>query len=320
MKKVALIGKIHPIGLDILKKYEFEIIDLTGFTREELKKNLSNIDAIALRTEILDEDIMKSCQSLKIVSRHGVGFDNVDIKYLKKKNIALGITGTSNAITVSEHVITMFLYLCKNINNADKIVKDRKYNEKKSLKESFEIYQKNILIIGFGRIGKELSKRCLAFETNVYVNDPYVDKDIIKKNNCIPIEFEEGLRIADFISLHMPLTNKTKNMIAKNEFELMKKNSIIVNTSRGGIINEIDLEYALKNNFIFGAGLDVYEKEPPEDSNPLFDLNNIVLTPHNAALTIECQKRMAIETCENIAFFLNDKKNLNNLNILNLNN
>ena len=85
MKKVALIGKIHPIGLDILKKYEFEIIDLTGFTREELKKNLSNIDAIALRTEILDEDIMKSCQSLKIVSRHGVGFDNVDIKYLKKK-------------------------------------------------------------------------------------------------------------------------------------------------------------------------------------------------------------------------------------------
>ena len=130
----------------------------------------------------------------------------------------------------------------------------------------------------------------------------------------------EGLRIADFISLHMPLTNKTKNMIAKNEFELMKKNSIIVNTSRGGIINENDLEYALKNNLILGAGLDVYEKEPPEDSNPLFDLNNIILTPHNAALTIECQKRMAIETCENIAFFLEDKKNLNNSNILNLNN
>ena len=131
MKKVALIGKIHPIGLDILKKHKFEIKDLTGFSREELKKNLNDIDAIALRTEILDEDIMKSCQSLKIVSRHGVGFDNVDIKYLQKNNIALGITGTSNAITVSEHVITMFLYLCKNINNADKIVKDRKYKEKK---------------------------------------------------------------------------------------------------------------------------------------------------------------------------------------------
>jgi len=181
------------------------------------------------------------------------------------------------------------------------------------------LYEKNIFILGFGRIGRALAKRCLGFDTRVYVYDPFIDASIIKENNCIPADFDEGLHIADFISVHMPLNEKTKNMIAKDQLMMMKKTCILVNTARGGIINEQDLIWALTNKEIYGAGMDVYEQEPPNIDNPLFKLNNIILTPHIAGLTLECRKRMAIETCNNIVNFLKNKKDLNLNNIININ-
>ena len=147
--------------------------------------------------------------------------------------------------------------------------------------------------------------------------DPFIDASIIKENYCIPADFDEGLHIADFISVHMPLNEKTKNMIAKDQLMMMKKTCILVNTARGGIINEQDLIWALTNKEIYGAGIDVYEKEPPNNDNPLFKLNNIILTPHIAGLTLECKKRMAIETCENILHYLSDRSKLNVTNIIN---
>ena len=177
---------------------------------------------------------------------------------------------------------------------------------------------KNIFILGFGRIGRALAKRCFGFDAKVYVYDPFIDISIIKENNCIPVDFEEGLHIADFISVHMPLNEKTKNMIAKDQLMMMKKTCILVNTARGGIVNEQDLIWALTNKEIYGAGIDVYEKEPPDNDNPLFKLDNIIFTPHNAGLTLECRKRMAMETCENILHYLsNNRSNLNVANIIN---
>ena len=317
MKKVALIGKIHPEGISILSNNKCEVIDLTDAPAKELKEILKNVEAIAIRTAILDEELLKNCHTLKIVARHGVGFDNIDLNFLNNNGIALAITGTANAVSVSEHVMTMFLYLCKLINQSDRLVKNGKFIEKTSIPDYFELYQKNILILGFGRTGKALAKRCLGFESKVFVYDPFVDTSIILENNCYPINFEEGIKIADFISCHMPLNEKTKNMISKNELSLMKNTCILVNTSRGGIVNEKDLTWALRNKKIYGAGLDVYEKEPPDKLNPLFNLDNIVLSPHNAALTLECRKRMAVETCENIVYYLNNKIKLNVYNIIN---
>ena len=179
------------------------------------------------------------------------------------------------------------------------------------------MYKKNILILGFGRIGQTLAKRCLGFEANVYVHDPFVSKQIIENNKCNKIDFAKGLVLADFISIHIPLNKETKNLIAKEELKHMKKNCILVNTARGGIINEKDLIWALANKKIYGAGLDVFETEPPLKDNPLFQLDNVLLTPHNAALTLECRKRMAIETCENIAYYLTNRDRLNKNNIIN---
>ena len=322
MKKVAIYGKIHSEGINILKKNKYEVIEITNdkIQKSILKENLKEVEAIAIRTATLDQEILKECSNLKIVARHGVGYDNIDLNYLNKNNIALAISSNSNSVSVSEHVMTMFLYLCKRINKSNYLVKNNKFLKRNSLPDFFEIYQKNILILGFGRIGKELSKRCLGFETNNYVYDPFIDQSIIKKNNCIPIDLISGIKIADFISIHMPFNNNTKNLITKKELSLMKKNCILVNTSRGGIINEEDLYWALKNGSIDSAGLDVFEKEPPEKENPLLKLDNLVLSPHNAALTIECRKRMAIETCNNIVNYLDKKSDLQLENIVNIKN
>ena len=317
MKKVALIGKIHSDGINILKSNKCEVIDLTNASRNKLKEVLIDIEAIALRTANLDQDLLNICHKLKIVSRHGVGYDNIDLNFLNEKGIALAITGTANASSVSEHVMTMFLYLCKLINKSDELVRNGKFIEKASMPNFFEMYKKNILILGFGRIGKALAKRCLGFESNIYVYDPFIESSIIKNNNCNSIEFEEGIKIADFISLHLPLNKKTKNMIAKDQLNMMKDTCILVNTARGGLINEQDLVWALTNKKIYGAGLDVYEKEPPTKDNPLLKLENIILSPHNAALTLECRKRMAIETCTNIVHYLYDINKLNVSNIIN---
>lgn len=315
--KIAVMGEIHPDGWKIFEENNLESFELLNFEENNLKKELSEVDAILLRTARLSNDVLSYCNKLKIVSRHGVGYDNVNVDYLNKKNIALGITSTSNAVSVAEHVLTSFLYLSKNIHLSDKLTREGKFNDKSSLPNFFELYQKNIVIFGFGRIGKAVAKRCLGFEANVYVYDPFVSKDVVEENNCKVVDKTNGLKIADYISIHLPLNTETTNFIDEQELSLMKETAIVVNTARGGIINEASLVNALQKKNILGAGLDVFEKEPPDENHPLFNLDNVILSPHNAALTIECRKRMAVESAENIAFFLLDNKKLNLNNIVN---
>ena len=316
--KIAIMGSIHQDGIDKIKDNNFDYFEITNFETNSLINELQEVDAIILRTAELKENVLSYCKKLKIIARHGVGYDNVDSKYLNENKIALGITGTANAVSVAEHVMTMFLYLTKKINISNLATKSGNFTERNTLPEFFELYKKNILILGFGRIGQELAKRCIGFDTKIHIFDPYVDKKIIEEKNYIPVlKKEEGLKIADYISIHMPLNEKTKNFISYDEFKILKKNAIIVNAARGGIINEEALYSALKNNYILGAGIDVFTQEPPKENHPFFDLDNIVLSPHNAALTLECKKRMSIESCENIIYYLNKDNKLNKENIVN---
>ena len=317
MKKVAVVGVIHESGWEVLKNANYHVFEITDFSRDNLKKELFDVDAIALRTTIIDEDILKECPNIKIISRHGVGYNNVDLNYLNNHKQALAITGTSNAVSVAEHVMMMFLYLAKNINASDNLVRTGQFKKQGTLPNFFELYKKNVLILGFGRIGQAVAQRCLGFDTKVFVYDPFLDNKTISEKNCTKIDFEEGIKIADFTTIHMPLNNKTKNLIDKDCFLKMKDESILVNTARGGIVNENDLYWALKNKKIHAAGTDVFEKEPPDENNPLFQLDNILMSPHNAALTLECRKRMAIELAENIIFYLESDIKLNKNNIIN---
>ena len=313
--KVAVLGKVDPKGLSFLKENEFKVIEIENFEIQNLKEQLKDVDGILLRTTKLDKEILEHCDNLKIISRHGVGYDNVDLDFLNENKIALCITSTSNAVSVAEHVLSFFIYLTKNLSLSDSLVKEGNFEKRSHLPNFFELYKKKVLIIGFGRIGKEVAKRCLGFDMEVYVYDPFLDNEIIIRNQCIPIEKNQGLAIADFITIHLPLNGDTKNFISQTELNLMKKNSILVNTSRGGIVNENDLCIALDSKKIQGAGMDVFVSEPPESNHPFFKLDNILLTPHNAALTLECRERMSLEASQNIVFFL---KNMSELNVENL--
>ena len=315
--KVAVLGKVDPKGLSFLIENEFKVIEIESFEIQNLKEQLKDVDGILLRTTKLDKEILEHCDNLKIISRHGVGYDNVDLDFLNENKIALCITSTSNAVSVAEHVLSFFIYLTKKLSLSDSLVKEGNFEKRSELPNFFELYKKKVLIIGFGRIGKEVAKRCLGFDMEVYVYDPFLDNEIIIRNQCIPIEKNQGLAIADFITIHLPLNRDTKNFISQTELNLMRKNSILVNTSRGGIVNENDLCIALDSKKIQGAGMDVFVSEPPESNHPFFKLDNILLTPHNAALTLECRERMSLEASQNIVFFLKNMSKLNVENLLN---
>jgi len=303
--KIAIIEEIHKDGVELLDKhpnFEYELI--SDVSEKNIIEKLPNFDACTLRVSKLDEKILKHCPKLKAISRHGVGYDNVDLNYIKNNKISLLITATANAVAVAEHVLSMFLSLSKSIIRYDEEVRTGNFKKNANKITTFELLNKNILIAGFGRIGKKLISRCLAFGTKVYVYDPYIDEQIIKEHGGIKVSsIEEGLKLADYVSLHMPLTNETKDLLNYDVFKKMKKNSILVNTARGGIINEYDLDKALNEGLIFGAGLDVFSNEPVENNNPLLKNKNIILSPHSATFTDECTSRMSIETTKNIIDF-----------------
>jgi D-3-phosphoglycerate dehydrogenase len=309
MKKILVIQPIHEAGIKLLESnpnYEFEVVE--NVDAEFLKSKIKDCDGASIRTAKLTSDVIEAANNLKIISRHGVGYDNIDLEASKKNNLTLAITATANAVAVAEHVMFMLLNISKRKNMYDDTVKSGKFSDRNKLPKTVELWSKNILIAGFGRIGQALIKRCLGFEMNVFVYDPFVSKDVIEKLGGIKVEsMEDACKDMDAISLHIPLNDKTKNIINYDLLKTMKNNCIIINAARGGIVNEVDLDRALKEGLIFGAGLDVFEIEPPEASNPLLKNDKVFLSPHTASFTEECMTRMGKETVQNIIDFFDEK-------------
>jgi D-3-phosphoglycerate dehydrogenase len=319
MYKIAVVDKMHEDGISLLEKnskFKCEIIE--DLSKENLISKLPDFDGITLRRGKIDAEILEKCKKLKVISRHGVGYDNVDIKFLKENKISLLVTATTTSTSPAEHIMFMILNISKSFNLFDESVRNGKFDKIMHMKHnSFELFNKKILIVGFGRIGKKLIKKCLGFDIEVLVYDPFVDKKIIeslggKKINSL----DEGLKEADILSLSVPLAKDTHNMINLEKMKIMKKTAIIINTSRGGIINEKDLNTALDAEIIYGAGIDVFEKEPPEENNPLLKNKKVLLSPHAATFTRECTSDMAIQTAQNIIDFF--ENNLNKLMVVNL--
>ncbi len=308
-KKILVIQSIHEEGTNLLKNntdYVFEVTN--NLDEENLKLKISDCDGVSIRTAKLSSQVINSSKKLKIISRHGVGYDNIDLVSSKEKDITLAITANANAVAVAEHVMFMLLNISKRKNMYDQTVRTGNFSNRNKLPKTIELWKKNILIAGFGRIGQCLIKRCKGFEMNVYVYDPFVSKETIESFGGKKVEnLHEIVKSVDAISLHMPLNDKTKNIINYDLMKNMRKNCIIINAARGGIINEIDLNKALNENLIFGAGLDVFEVEPPDQNNPLLKNDKVFFSPHTAAFTEECMIRMGKETIQNIIDFF-DKK------------
>ena len=311
MYKIGIIDTMKDKGINLLKSYkDFDCEIVTDLSRENLLLKLPEFDGITLRRGKIDREILCKCDKLKVIARHGVGYDSVDTKCLKEKGITLLVAHNSTSTSPAEHIMFMIMNIYKGVSMFDTMVRSGDFIKAihLNIEQNFELFDKTVLIAGFGRIGKKLIKKCLGFDMKVLVFDPYVDDVTIASFGGVKIaSLEEGLKKADILSLSLPLNDETKNFITLKEMKLMKKSSIIINAARGGVVNEEDLNNALDNNIIAFAGIDVFEKEPPEPTNPLITNKKVVLSPHSATFTREGLENMAVETAQNIIDFFENK-------------
>ena len=308
--KVLVVQGLHEQGLQMLKnRTDIEFNVLMSDDENEILEAAKDVNGITVRTAKISSKIIEAANKLQVVSRHGVGYDSIDLVSLNNKKIPLTIAAHSNMISVSEQAMFFLLALSKNVFYYDDFTRKGDWTNRWDVR-AWDLAQKNILVIGFGRIGSNFVKRALAFDMNVYVYDPYVEKEKVKISGAIPVDnISEHLQKMDAVTLHCPKNDETTDLFTKKEFNLMKKSSFIINCARGGILNEEDLHEALTNKKIAGAGLDVFDVEPTPSSNPLFKLNNVILSPHIAGVTIESTVRMATETVQNVLDVLDDKIN-----------
>lgn len=303
MYKILIADEISQAGVGILKNHkEFEVIEKTKITPDELKAEIKSYDTLVVRSRTkVTEDIINNASNLKLIVRGGVGTDNIDKNAAEKKGIFVKNTPKASSISVAELAFGMMLSGVRNLTDATISMKEGKWEKKKF--EGRELAGKTLGIIGYGNIGKELAMRAIAFCMKILVFDPYVKEIDIK--GITLTDLDTLFNSADIISIHCPKTNETRNMINKDSLSKMKDGVGIINCARGGIADEIALAEGLKSGKISFIGLDVYEKEPPSPDNPLFSCDRVILTPHIGAQTFEGQEKVSVEVANVIKeFFL----------------
>ncbi len=301
--RVLVAGKLHDSGLDILRGGDgIELDYVEEISLASMEPHLATAEALLLRTQPLAAESIAQSQNLRIVSRHGVGYDAVDVGALNERGIPLAIVGDVNAQTVAEHAMLLLLSASRRLLAYDAATRPGgDWNYRNSL-EAREVSGKTLLIIGLGRIGRHLSRMAAGFEIRVTAYDPYAKTPAPAGVEMIG-DLDAALAQADLISLHVPKTNRP--VLGPKEFALLKPHAVIVNTARGGGVDETALASALSEGRLQGAGLDVFSEEPPEAGNPVLQQSRAVLTPHSASMTVECAERMAIMSARNIVDFFN---------------
>ena len=266
---------------------------------EELISNIVDTDIVVIRSSTkINKDILQKANKLKIIARCGVGIDNIDIEEATNKEIYVTNSPNANIISVAELTIGLIISAARNIHTSNNSLKDKNWDRNKFL--GTELYKKQLGLIGFGKAAREVAKRLTAFGMEIVFYDPYVEASEDEANK---VELDELLKTSDVISIHVVKNEETKNMINDEKLNLIKKGGILVNTSRGGIVDEVAL-FQRSSDHVISAGLDVFSKEPP-DINKTFSTSNIVTTPHLGASTQEAQLRAGLETVQNISDILN---------------
>lgn len=294
MPKVLVTDGIQQAGLDVLTQREDVVIDrcCNRPREDDLIDRVVNVDAILVGTTSITGRIIEAARNLKVVSRRGVGYDNIDLAALRRHKIPLTIVGSANASTVAEHTLCFMLALAKQTIAYDRATRAGDWRFRESLL-ALDLLGKTLLLLGFGRVGRAVAVRAAAFGMRVLVYDPLVSEEVITGFRAEPVvDLLPGLAICDFLSVHVPLTRQTAGLIGGQELAAMRPTAFIISTARGGVIDEDCLVNALTKGLIRGAGLDVFNEEPLPPNHRLFGLNNVILSPHSAALTEECAQRM----------------------------
>ena len=302
MKKVTVIGKLHQAGLDILFGHGgLEIEQFADPNVAFTRASITGADGLLVRTGNLTEDDIAGADNLQVVSRHGVGCDNVPVAALSARGIPVTIVGAVNAISVAEQTLAMMLHLAKRVPEYDQAVRSGDWELRNSLRTS-ELADKTLLLLGLGRIGGEVAKRAAAFDMTILVYDPYLSAEAIAKVGATKVEnWQDVLPNVDILSIHLPLNDATRNIINAKVLAAMQPHAVILNAARGGLIDEAALYHELSGRMASGgAGIDAFENEPPAVDNPLFLLPNVVLSPHSAAMTEESARKMGVVSAENV--------------------
>jgi D-3-phosphoglycerate dehydrogenase len=309
MPKVLIIQPFHDDGMKLFEARPDVGYEVVDGAPDELAEKIADADGVTIRTSPLPAAVLDRAARLKVVSRHGVGYDNIDVDALTRRGIPLAIAADANATAVAEHTLYFMLALAKQGLRYDRATREGGWAVRNSL-EAVDLMGRRILVMGFGRIGREVASRCAAFGMTVMVYDPYVQANVIEAAGdyrSVP-DFEAALPETDVLTVHMPLGADSRGLIGAAELAALPAHAFVINAARGGIIDEAALHEALTSGRIAGAGLDVFDREPPPDDHPLFGLDNVILTPHSAGLSKEAAVRMAISTARNVLAGIDGKR------------
>jgi D-3-phosphoglycerate dehydrogenase len=303
--RVLVSDKLAAEGLAVFKKAgeKLQVDVKTGMSPEELKSVIGQYDALAIRsaTQVTPEVITAGAR-LKVIGRAGIGVDNVDVPFASSKGVVVMNTPEGNIVTTAEHAIALMLSLARKIPQATASMKGGKWEKSKF--QGREICGKTLGVVGLGNIGKIVADRALGLSMEVVAYDPYVTTERAKELGVELVSLDELFARADFVTLHVPLLEATKNVISKAAIEKMKKGAFLINAARGGLVDEAEAAEALKSGKLGGAAFDVFLEEPPPASNPLLGLENVILTPHLGASIDEAQVNVSIAVAEQIVDYL----------------
>ncbi len=296
------------IPMERLKSSGMDLIDMRGSGVQDPKfvEALNRVDAILCGNDlVVTDEVLDMAPRVKAIAKMGAGLDTMDIDAATRHNAVVFHTPGANNQAVADHTFALILGVARKIIFCDRSLREKHWEHTKIM--GLEIWQKTLGLIGLGAIGRCVALRAKGFQMKVAAYDPFWPTEFAEEQGIEKMEIEDLLKVSDIISIHVPLIPETKWMINKKTLGLMKPTAILINAARGGIVNEADLYLALKNKVIAGAGLDVFENEPPSDS-PLLELNNVVLTPHTAAFTFEGMNNMSMGVVEQLIEYYHGNK------------
>ncbi len=300
--KVLISDKLSPAAVEIFKNRNLDVDIKTGLSPADLIAIIGDYDGLAIRSNTkVTAEVLAAATKLKVVGRAGIGVDNVDVEAATARGVAVMNTPFGNAITTAEHAISLMTALARQIPMANASTHAGKWEKSKFM--GVELFGKTLGVIGCGNIGSIVADRALGLKMKVVAFDPYLSQERADDLGVEKVELETVFSRADFITLHVPLTDTTRNIIDAKSIAKMKKGVRIINCARGGLVNEADLKTALESGQVAGAALDVFEQEPAK-SNPLFNMDNVVCTPHLGASTNEAQENVALQIADQISDYL----------------
>ena len=311
--KVLICDKLSEKGKAVFDKEKIPYDEKVGLSPSELAAEVTDYDALVIRSgATVTREVIEAAENLKAVGRAGVGVDNVDLEAASQAGVLVMNTPGGNTISTAEHTFSMLLSMSRNIPQAHASLSSGLWEKAKF--KGVEVYGKTLGLIGMGRIGTEVSKRALAFNMNVLAFDPFLTPERARELNVEQVELDRIFRESDYITVHTPLNDKTRSLLNKKAFAIMKEGVRVINCARGGIIDEDDLYDAVKEGKVAGAAMDVFIEEPLKQ-HKLFELPQVVVTPHLGASTEEAQENVAIQVAQQICNYLKNGTILNAVNV-----